>query len=96
MLLALRNEFMQSSSIPQSSVIWDITPCGPLKVIQRFGGTNLYHFQVRRISYTRNQDGRWQALLFPETSVDFQLTAQHYIPEDGNFHVHHCENFKSA
>jgi hypothetical protein len=49
-LLALRDKFMQSSS-----VFWDITPCSPLKVIWRFGGTYRRHIQDRRISHTRNQ-----------------------------------------
>jgi hypothetical protein len=30
-----------------------------------------------------------------ETSVDFQLTTQRYIPEDNTLHNHHCKNLKS-
>jgi hypothetical protein len=31
----------------QSSIFWDITPCSPLKINRRFGGTCL-HLQGRR------------------------------------------------
>jgi hypothetical protein len=30
-----------------SSISWDITPCSPLKVNRRFGGTCRFHFQNR-------------------------------------------------
>jgi hypothetical protein len=33
----------------------DITPCGPMKVNQRCGGTRCLHLQGRRISQARNQ-----------------------------------------
>jgi hypothetical protein len=39
----------------KSSVFRDITPCTPLKVIRRFGGTCRLHLQGRRISQARNQ-----------------------------------------
>jgi hypothetical protein len=39
----------------KSSVFWDITPCSPLKVNQRFGGTSRLHLQGRSISQARNQ-----------------------------------------
>jgi hypothetical protein len=46
----------------KSSIFWDITPCSPLKVNRRFGGTCRLHLQSRRISRTRNQrESRWQA-----------------------------------
>jgi hypothetical protein len=31
-------------------IFWNITPCSPLKVNRRFGGTCHVHIQVRRIS----------------------------------------------
>jgi hypothetical protein len=40
--------------IPKTSVFWDITPCIPLKVNQRYGGTCGFHLQGRRISQARN------------------------------------------
>jgi hypothetical protein len=30
-----------------------------------------------------------------ETSVDFQQTTRHYIPEDSTLYNHRCENLKS-
>jgi hypothetical protein len=36
-----------------------------------------------------------EATYSSETSVDFQRTIQHYIPEDSNLHNHRCENLKS-
>jgi hypothetical protein len=30
-----------------------------------------------------------------ETSVDFQMTTQRYIPEDRTLHNHRCEKLKS-
>jgi hypothetical protein len=39
----------------KTSVFWDITPCNPLKVGRRFGGTCRLHHQGRRISQARNQ-----------------------------------------
>jgi hypothetical protein len=40
---------------------------------------------------TLKMEAKW----FSETSVGFQWTTQPYIPEDGTFHNHHCENLKS-
>jgi hypothetical protein len=34
----------------KSSIFWDITPCSPLKLNQRFGGTCCLHLHGRRIS----------------------------------------------
>jgi hypothetical protein len=84
----------------KSSIFWDITPCSPLSVNRRFGGTYRLHLQGRRIRRARNQcESRWQAELeamcSSETSVDFQRTEQRYIPEDGTLHNHRWENFKS-
>jgi hypothetical protein len=33
--------------VMKSSIFWDITPCSPLKVNQRFGGTYRLHLQCR-------------------------------------------------
>jgi hypothetical protein len=43
--------------VMNSSLLWDITPCSPLKVNQRFEGTCRLHLQGPRISRTRNQRG---------------------------------------
>jgi hypothetical protein len=78
-------------------VFWDITPCSPLKVNRRFGGTCRIHLQGRRINQARNQHEscslaysstlKMEATCFSETSVDFQQTTRHYIPEDRTFQI---------
>jgi hypothetical protein len=53
---------MKTKKIKKSTILYDITPCSPLKINRRFGGTYHLHFQSRRISQARNQrEGRWQA-----------------------------------
>jgi hypothetical protein len=39
----------------KSTILWDITPCSPLSVNLRFGGTYRFHFQGKKIIWTRNQ-----------------------------------------
>jgi hypothetical protein len=47
--------------IKTCTIIWDVTPCSPLNVNRRFGGTYRLHLQGRRISRARNQrESRWQ------------------------------------
>jgi hypothetical protein len=36
-----------------------------------------------------------EAVYSSETSVDFHQKIWHYIPEDGKFHGHRCDNLKS-
>jgi hypothetical protein len=73
---------------PKSTIIWDITPCSPLKVNQCFRGTYRLHLQGRRISQARNLlESRWGSKLF-------QQTTWHYIPEDRTLHNHLCGNLK--
>jgi hypothetical protein len=43
----------------KSTIFWDITPCSPLKVSRRYGGTYRLHHRGRRISGAGNS--RWQA-----------------------------------
>jgi hypothetical protein len=48
--------------VMKSTIFWDITPCSPLRVNRRFGGTYCLRFQGGRISRERNQrESRWQA-----------------------------------
>jgi hypothetical protein len=48
--------------VMKSFIFWHITPCSPLKVNRRFGGTYHPHLQSRRISRAENQrESRWQA-----------------------------------
>jgi hypothetical protein len=59
----------------KSTIFWDITPCSPLKVNRRFGGTYRHHLQDLIISRGRNQrESRWQAEPF--------CLSWRYIPED--------------
>jgi hypothetical protein len=41
--------------VMKSAIFWDITPCSPLKVNRRFGGTYDLHHQGRKISRARYQ-----------------------------------------
>jgi hypothetical protein len=46
----------------KNSIFLDLTPCSPLKVNRRFGGTCRLNLQSQRISLARNQlQSRWQA-----------------------------------
>jgi hypothetical protein len=48
----------------KSTIFWDITPCSPLRVNRRFGGTYRLHLQCRKTSRAWNQsESRWQAEL---------------------------------
>jgi hypothetical protein len=40
--------------VMESTIFWDITPCSPLKVNGRFGGTYHLYLQGRRIREARN------------------------------------------
>jgi hypothetical protein len=51
--------------VMKSTIFWDITPCSPLSVNRRFGGTCRLLFQGRRIRRVRNQrESRCQAELW--------------------------------
>jgi hypothetical protein len=41
--------------IRESYIFWDITPCSPLSVNRRFGGTGRLHLKGHRIIHARNQ-----------------------------------------
>jgi hypothetical protein len=101
---------LQINFLFKNTIFWDITPCRPLKVYRRFGGTYRLYLQGRRIS--RASSGfppaftlvscsaysstlKIEAICSSETSVDFQQTTRRYIPEDSTLHNHRCENLKS-
>jgi hypothetical protein len=73
--------FEVSTSVVMKSVsFWDITPCSPLSVNRRFGGT--YHllacwFLAELIPSTL----KMKAIFSSETSVYTQHTTRRYIPE---------------
>jgi hypothetical protein len=86
----------------KNSIFWDITPCNPLKVKQRFGETCRFHFQARRVSRLRAtcfHTGFLGGSIFDpkdscEMSDDFQRTTRRYIPEVGteNLKFNHCDH----
>jgi hypothetical protein len=72
--------------VTKNYIFCDIIPCNSLRDSRRFGGTYCPHHHSRRISRERNQlESSWQTkplLCSSETSVDFQRTTRHCIPED--------------
>jgi hypothetical protein len=46
--------------VVKSIIFWDITPCSPLSVNRRFGGTYRLHLQGRRSSARNQQANRYQ------------------------------------
>jgi hypothetical protein len=84
----------QSEIQSKSTNFWDITPCSPLRVNRRFGGTYRLHlpwFFAELISSTL----KMEKICSSETSVDTQRITRCYIPEDVTLHNYRCENFKS-
>jgi hypothetical protein len=58
--------------IMKSSIFWDITPRGPMKVNRIFGGTCHLNLEDRRISQARNQR-ETDSKLSPEDGGDMFL-----------------------
>jgi hypothetical protein len=56
----------------KNSVLWDITPCSPLKVNRSFGTTCRLHLQCRRISQARNQHEAGSKHSLKSTGCQFQ------------------------
>jgi hypothetical protein len=91
-------------SLLKSIIFWDLTPCSPLNVNRRFGGTYRLHLQGRKISSachllsrcffcsTYSSTLKMEAICSSETSVDSQRTKRRYIPEDSTLHNRRCEN----
>jgi hypothetical protein len=68
--------------VMKSTIFWDTTPCSPLNVNRRFGGTYRLHLQGRKISSARNQrESRWQAELLSLPPAFLLIIFFH--PEDG-------------
>jgi hypothetical protein len=76
---------------PKISIFWGKTPCSPLKVNGRLGGTCRFHLQSRVNKSSKNQRKgiscsfstlKMEPTCSSETSVDFQWTAWRFIPND--------------
>jgi hypothetical protein len=78
--------------LSNTSICWDITPCSPLKVIQRFGGKCHLYLKGRRIqkalfstyitlvsSLAYSSTPKTDVICSSETSVDFQRIIWNYI-----------------
>jgi hypothetical protein len=65
-----------TAMVMMSSVFWDITPCSPLEINRRFGGT----FRLLLLP-PYSSTVKVEASCSSETSVDFQLTTRRCIPE---------------
>jgi hypothetical protein len=74
----------------KSTVVWHITPCTPLEVNRRFGGTYRFNLQGG-ISRARYQGAskrqaystlKMEVICCFEMSVDFRRNARRYILED--------------
>jgi hypothetical protein len=80
------NAMIETCSCLKSSVPWDITPCNPLKVSRRLGGTYRLHLQGRRISQAGNQQKAVRALLvlvfYPEDGGDMLLRDVGWLSTD--------------
>jgi hypothetical protein len=55
-LLQIPSVFSDKIIWMKNSVFWDITPCSPLKVNRRFGGSRRLRHQGRRIIQARNHE----------------------------------------
>jgi hypothetical protein len=54
-------------------VFWDVAPCSHVEVVRRFCGAYYLHHQSALMM---------EAVSTSETSVNFNVTTRHYIPED--------------
>jgi hypothetical protein len=70
--------------VMKSTIFWDITPCCPLKVNRRFGGTyRLFSACFHAGSCSAYSSTlKMEAICSSETSVEFQPTTWRYIPEE--------------
>jgi hypothetical protein len=50
-------DLLKHITVLKSSVVWDITPCIPLKVSRRFGGSYLLHAGFLLGSFFDPEDG---------------------------------------
>jgi hypothetical protein len=60
--------------VMESTIFWDITPCTPLKVNRRFGGTYRLPPAFTLVSCSAYSTLKMEAICSSETSVDLQRT----------------------
>jgi hypothetical protein len=69
----------------KSSIIWDMTPCSPLKVNPPFRGIRRRRIQAGNQSEARRKQSlalKIEMSCYFETSLDFQRNIRRYIRED--------------
>jgi hypothetical protein len=69
-----------------------MTPCSPLCVSRRFGGTYRLHLQGRR--NVQQRTSKQAGGKYPPKRRLTQRTTRRHIPEDDTLHNHRCENLK--
>jgi hypothetical protein len=62
-LPAVKYEIL-SADVMKSTILWDITPCNPLSVNLRFGGTYRLHLQGRKNKFSKKP--AWKLNLFSQ------------------------------
>jgi hypothetical protein len=67
-----------TAMVMKRTIFWGITPCSPLSVNRRFGGT--YRVKAGQLILSTL---KMEVICSSETSVDTQRTTRSYIPEDG-------------
>jgi hypothetical protein len=79
----------------KTSTFWDITPCSPVKLNQRFGGRlDACFMLVSCLAYSSTL--KMEVTCSSGMSVDFHHNTWRYIPEDRTLQSHCCENLKSC
>jgi hypothetical protein len=78
----------------KSIIFWDMTPCSPLSITRRFGGSYRLHLQGRGL-LNYSSILKMEAICSSKTSGTTQRTTRRHIPEDDTLHNHRCENLKS-
>jgi hypothetical protein len=76
----------------KSIILWDITPCSPLSLNRRFGGTYrilLATFLLAGFAEPIYSTLKIEAMCSSETSVGTQRTTRRHIPEDNTLQEDH-------
>jgi hypothetical protein len=76
-------KFVWSEVLTAVVIFWHITPCSPIKVNRRFGGTRFI-----LVSFSAYSTLKMEATCSSETLVDFRWTKRRYIPQDRALDIH--------